>query len=294
MNQSDQTTKTATEATAMEKPNPVLFCFLNSFNAFSEPSSIDGDDGDSKSDSSNSSDLNSKNILHSNNRRSLQFSFAPTPLLPLTSRQPRSTVGTPPLRLTLLQRRQRQRASYYGQGHPLINQIQTHMRSHSQYHIISPCHTKSRSMQFAGKLEDILSSTMLHSPMNGEEKTHGDVSTDNLMENAETDSIASMDSNESSSSDAQANNVSDVTKQGQAKVTEEQQQAAGNDCCSAEYVYTAPCEHHPSKGQTDYLVNDMFPKLEASSSPIVFLFYSFCFVLLFQYSVICCCYLSLS
>ncbi|KAK5828693.1 hypothetical protein F5H01DRAFT_8327 [Linnemannia elongata] len=27
------------------------------------------------------------------------------------------------------------------------------------------------------------------------------------------------------------------------------------------YVYTAPCEHHPSTGQTDYLVNDMFPKL---------------------------------
>ncbi|KAF9960627.1 Calcium/calmodulin-dependent protein kinase type IV [Mortierella alpina] len=27
------------------------------------------------------------------------------------------------------------------------------------------------------------------------------------------------------------------------------------------YVYTAPCEHHPSKGRTDYLVNDMFPKL---------------------------------
>jgi len=36
-------------------------------------------------------------------------------------------------------------------------------------------------------------------------------------------------------------------------------------CCS-EYVYTAPCEHHPSKGQTDYLVNDMFPKLEVSES----------------------------
>lgn len=30
------------------------------------------------------------------------------------------------------------------------------------------------------------------------------------------------------------------------------------------YVYTAPCEHHPSTGQTDYLVNDMFPKLTVS------------------------------
>jgi hypothetical protein len=33
---------------------------------------------------------------------------------------------------------------------------------------------------------------------------------------------------------------------------------------SQDYVYTAPCEHHPSKGQTDYLVNDMFPKLTVS------------------------------
>ncbi|OAQ26560.1 hypothetical protein K457DRAFT_698378 [Linnemannia elongata AG-77] len=212
------------------------------FDAFSEPSSIAGDDGDSQSDSSNSSDLSSKNILQSNNRRSLQFSFAPTPLLPLSSRQPRNTVGLPPIRLTLLQRRHRQRASYYGQGHPLIHQIQTHMRSHSQYHIISPCHTKSRSMQLAGKLEDIMSSTMLQSPVNGEEKSHYDASTDNLMENAETDSVASMDSNESSSTDAQANSMSGLSKQGQAKVAEEQQKADSNACCSADYVYTAPCD----------------------------------------------------
>ncbi|KAF9207064.1 Calcium/calmodulin-dependent protein kinase type IV [Haplosporangium sp. Z 27] len=36
------------------------------------------------------------------------------------------------------------------------------------------------------------------------------------------------------------------------------------------YVYTAPCEHHPSKGQTDYLVNDMFPKLKHDLSTIEF------------------------
>ncbi|KAK3838411.1 MAG: hypothetical protein JOS17DRAFT_286512 [Linnemannia elongata] len=34
---------------------------------------------------------------------------------------------------------------------------------------------------------------------------------------------------------------------------------------SVSYVYTAPCEHHPSTGQTDYLVNDMFPKLTVSN-----------------------------
>ncbi|CAO3573304.1 unnamed protein product [Mortierella alpina] len=36
------------------------------------------------------------------------------------------------------------------------------------------------------------------------------------------------------------------------------------------YVYTAPCEHHPSKGRTDYLVNDMFPKLTHDLSTIEF------------------------
>ncbi|KAG0309916.1 hypothetical protein BGZ98_000004 [Dissophora globulifera] len=36
------------------------------------------------------------------------------------------------------------------------------------------------------------------------------------------------------------------------------------------YVYTAPCEHHPSKGQTDYLVNDMFPKHKHDLSTIEF------------------------
>ncbi|KAF9934151.1 hypothetical protein FBU30_003175 [Linnemannia zychae] len=36
------------------------------------------------------------------------------------------------------------------------------------------------------------------------------------------------------------------------------------------YVYTAPCEHHPSKGQTDYLINDMFPKLTHDLSTIEF------------------------
>ncbi|KAF9904367.1 Serine/threonine-protein kinase 17A [Linnemannia zychae] len=235
------------------------------FNAFSEPSSIASEDGESNSDSSNSSDSRLKNVLHSDNRRSLQFSFAP-------SRQQRSsTLALPtPIRLTLLQRRHhRQRASYYGQGHPLIHQIQTHIRSHSQYHIISPCHTKSRSMQLAGKLEDIMSSTMLHSPLNGEGGMHAaSSSSDNLMENAETDSVASSDSSESYSSDAQANPMHNTvgSKQGHAKATEDEveEAASATTCCSAEYVYTAPCEHHPSKGQTDYLVNDMFPKLEAS------------------------------
>ncbi|KAG0202640.1 hypothetical protein BGX28_004900 [Mortierella sp. GBA30] len=43
---------------------------------------------------------------------------------------------------------------------------------------------------------------------------------------------------------------------------------AATSCQS--YVYTAPCEHHPSKGQTDYLVNDMFPKLIHDLSTIEF------------------------
>ncbi|KAF9395170.1 hypothetical protein CPC16_009107 [Podila verticillata] len=40
--------------------------------------------------------------------------------------------------------------------------------------------------------------------------------------------------------------------------------------CSSDYVYTAPCEHHPCKGQKDYLINDMFPKLIHDLSTIEF------------------------
>ncbi|KAG0078946.1 hypothetical protein BGZ92_001256 [Podila epicladia] len=40
--------------------------------------------------------------------------------------------------------------------------------------------------------------------------------------------------------------------------------------CSLDYVYTAPCEHHPCKGQKDYLINDMFPKLIHDLSTIEF------------------------
>ncbi|KAF9927630.1 hypothetical protein FBU30_003006 [Linnemannia zychae] len=84
-------------------------------------------------------------------------------------------------------------------------------------------------------------------------KTDESVLSDNLMENAETDSVDSHDSTESSSSDAQANSVD---KQGQLSITEEQEHQDASSsvpCCSTDYVYTAPCEHHPSKGQTDYL-----------------------------------------
>ncbi|KAF9413260.1 hypothetical protein BGZ94_000782 [Podila epigama] len=37
-----------------------------------------------------------------------------------------------------------------------------------------------------------------------------------------------------------------------------------------DYVYTAPCEHHPCLSQTDYLINDMFPKLKHDLSTIEF------------------------
>ncbi|KAF9910809.1 hypothetical protein EC991_005526 [Linnemannia zychae] len=46
--------------------------------------------------------------------------------------------------------------------------------------------------------------------------------------------------------------------------------AASTPVSCQPYVYTAPCEHHPSKGQTDYLVNDMFPKLTHDLSTIEF------------------------
>ncbi|KAF9427335.1 CBL-interacting serine/threonine-protein kinase 1 [Podila epigama] len=40
--------------------------------------------------------------------------------------------------------------------------------------------------------------------------------------------------------------------------------------CKDSYVYMAPCEHHPSKGRTEYLINDIFPKLTHDLSTIEF------------------------
>ncbi|KAF9583888.1 hypothetical protein BGW38_008204 [Lunasporangiospora selenospora] len=50
--------------------------------------------------------------------------------------------------------------------------------------------------------------------------------------------------------------------------TEEEEEMPSSP--NQDYVYTAPCEHHPSKGRTDYLVNDMFPKLTHDLSTIEF------------------------
>ncbi|KAI8596059.1 hypothetical protein EDD21DRAFT_17108 [Dissophora ornata] len=144
--------------------------------------------------------------------------------------QRRQPLGTP-IRLALQQRRnQYQHRSTYGHGHPLLQQIQNHIRNKSQssYHLLSPGHKRTQSIQLAGRLEDVMSNPLLQGSLGG--------------------TVSNMDIGVPSK--AQNNDV----------LEEDDEESR---CCS-DYVYTAPCEHHPSKGQTEYLVNDMFPKLKAS------------------------------
>ncbi|KAF9956594.1 hypothetical protein BGZ72_002647 [Mortierella alpina] len=163
---------------------------------------------------------------------------------PRSLQQRHMTMVSLPYRNTLLQRRQQQQQhrSSYGHGHPLIHQIQTHIRStsQSQYSVIlSPgLHKKTQSTHLAGKLEDIMSSPMMQGPLN--------VAPDQANKTVELSGPHALQN----PSEA----LMDTELQGCGSETEKE----------VDYVYTAPCEHHPSKGQTDYLVNDMFPKLEAS------------------------------
>ncbi|CAO3571268.1 unnamed protein product [Mortierella alpina] len=169
---------------------------------------------------------------------------------PRSLQQRHMTMVSLPYRNTLLQRRQQQQQhrSSYGHGHPLIHQIQTHIRStsQSQYSVIlSPgLHKKTQSTHLAGKLEDIMSSPMMQGPLN--------VATDKASKAAALSGPHAMH---------------DSSK----ALMESELQVRGSETeKEADYVYTAPCEHHPSKGQTDYLVNDMFPKLEHDLSTIEF------------------------
>ncbi|KAI1295211.1 hypothetical protein EDD11_007949 [Mortierella claussenii] len=152
--------------------------------------------------------------------------------------QRRQPLG-PPLRLVLQHRRhQYQHRSSYGTGHPLLQQIQTHIRSNSQNyysHLLSPSHKKTQSIQLAGKLEDALSNQLVQSPLQG-----------TLDRTATSPNVKTLEEESS---------MENVEQDG---------------ACCPDYVYTAPCEHHPSKGQTEYLVNDMFPKLEHDLSTIEF------------------------
>ncbi|KAG9324523.1 hypothetical protein KVV02_006017 [Mortierella alpina] len=158
------------------------------------------------------------------------------------------TMVSLPYRNTLLQRRQQQQQhrSSYGHGHPLIHQIQTHIQTHirstSQSHysvILSPgLHKKTQSIHLAGRLEDIMSSSIMQGPLNVASDT--------------TNKAAVVSGSHALHDPSEA--LMETKLQGGGSETEKE----------ADYVYTAPCEHHPSKGQTDYLVNDMFPKLEAS------------------------------
>lgn len=86
-------------------------------------------------------------------------------------------------------------------------------------------HKKTHSIQFE-KLADTISSPLVQSPL---QQTHG----------------------------------IDWTVDAQAREIETEPESSSCATCE-DYVYMAPCEHHPSKGQTEYLINDIFPKLTVS------------------------------
>ncbi|KAG0297622.1 hypothetical protein BGZ98_000533 [Dissophora globulifera] len=160
--------------------------------------------------------------------------------------QRRQPLGAP-LRLTLQQHRHSQYPqprSSYGSGHPLTQQIQGHTRSSSSqagyYHLLSPRISRRQTVQLASKLEDAMSSPLLKGQLMGGAASSMEISSQRKGKHG------------------------DIPEE-----REEEQQQASQPCCS-DYVYTAPCEHHPSKGQTEYLVNDMFPKLEHDLSTIEF------------------------
>ncbi|KAG0229555.1 hypothetical protein BGW42_001534 [Actinomortierella wolfii] len=126
-----------------------------------------------------------------------------------------------------------------------VSQHLLHHRHHNTSHphtltqpIFSTIHKKTSSTQLAGKLEAIMSSPLMP-PV--KEAFH------------------------SSLADAAAKSAASPKP-----VSSTSMPCTDKRCDSADYVYTAPCEHHPSKGQTDYLVNDMFPKLVHDLSTIEF------------------------
>ncbi|KAG0025418.1 hypothetical protein BGZ81_007182 [Podila clonocystis] len=67
----------------------------------------------------------------------------------------------------------------------------------------------------------------------------------------------------------QQSHVIDWAVDAQAREIETEPESPNCATCE-DYVYKAPCEHHPSKGQTEYLINDIFPKLTHDLSTIEF------------------------
>ncbi|KAF9166751.1 hypothetical protein DFQ26_006964 [Actinomortierella ambigua] len=144
-----------------------------------------------------------------------------------------SSSTTSPLQKSI--RQQRMNASQHLFHH------RPHHASH-QHSLTSTIHKKTNSIQLAGKLEAIMSSPLM-SPV--KEAFHSS------LVDAAVKSAAPIAAPKSA---ALSSSASCVDKRRD----------------STDYVYTAPCEHHPSKGQTDYLVNDMFPKLMHDLSTIEF------------------------
>ncbi|KAF9429431.1 hypothetical protein BGZ76_001312 [Entomortierella beljakovae] len=126
----------------------------------------------------------------------------------------RLSLVSQPRRLLHHALQQCQHRSIYGQGHPLMHQIQAHLRTNSQDlkgdH--NNHHKKNQSIQLADKFQDVMSDPLLQGSLNG----------------------AAVDISETDTTGARAKGEEEQTLE-------------------SDYVYTAPCEHHPSKGQKEYL-----------------------------------------
>lgn len=100
----------------------------------------------------------------------------------------------------------------------------------------------------------IKANTLRHITKNGHKKTHS-IQLGRLADNLSSHALVQ--------SPLQQSHVIDWTVDAQAREIETEPESPSCVTCE-DYVYMAPCEHHPSKGQTEYLINDIFPKLTVS------------------------------
>ncbi|KAF8953834.1 Calcium-dependent protein kinase 4 [Haplosporangium bisporale] len=106
----------------------------------------------------------------------------------------------------------------------------------------------------------IKTNTHRHITKNGHKKMHS-IQLGKLTNNLSSHALVQ--------SPLQQSHVIDWTVGAQAREIETEPESPSCATCE-DYVYMAPCEHHPSKGQTEYLINDIFPKLTHDLSTIEF------------------------
>ncbi|KAG0337867.1 hypothetical protein BG004_007460 [Podila humilis] len=128
--------------------------------------------------------------------------------------------------------RHRQHRTTYGHNFPALSPIKGYTQH--QHQSQRQHHKKTHSIQIATKVVETLKSPLVHSPL---QQSH----------------VFDWD-----------------TVHAQDKEMETKPVSPSSCASCGDYVYMAPCEHHPSKGQTEYLINDMLPKLTHDLSTIEF------------------------